>query len=111
MYTMGRDFVITKECVENPNFRNKFLDFFNKECRPINIALSANVRILPEKKTEKVLFMHPDNLAMDISEKMKDGRVETASITFNENTRVIDVCMGKNIELIIYLNSKDYCKE
>jgi hypothetical protein len=75
------------------------------------MALEANVRTLPVEKVEKVYFMHPDNLATEISEKMKDGRIESASITFEPSTCVMDVCMGKDTELTIYLNLKDYSKK
>jgi len=108
---MGRNFVVTKKCTEDMNFRDKLLDFFNKERRPINIALEANVCTLPDKKVEKVYFMHPDNLFREISEKMRDGRIESASITFEPSTCVIDVCMGKEPELTIYLNAKEYQKK
>jgi hypothetical protein len=105
---MGKHFLISRECIDKPGFRDVVLDLFNKECRPVNIALEAHVRVLPSKETNKTYYIHPDNLSEEISEKMKKGEIETASITFNEKTCIMDVCMGKDMELIMYLNGKEY---
>lgn len=105
----GKSIVIRKSTI-TPAFRDELLDFFNRETRPITIALAANVTTLSEKKTEPVFFTHPYNLADEISGKIGSDKVAAASISFNDDTHVLTVCLGNEAEVQRFLNSKEYLR-
>lgn len=111
MFSTGRSLFITKECIK-PRLRDEMLDYFNKDVRAVNMALAANVVTLPTDRdkpavTEQVLFMHPYNLVDEIGNRISQGERDAACIRFDPNTCVLDVCLGRKIDVQIYLNNKD----
>jgi hypothetical protein len=106
MFTVQGSIVLRKDDITEKS-RNELFNYFNTKELPIDFALSADVRILPAKEKERVLFAHPFNLFDEIKGKMDNGTADSACISFSKKTGVMRVCMGNYHQVQLYIANSE----
>jgi hypothetical protein len=106
VFTIQNSILLKKNDITEKS-RDELLNYFNKEQLPVDIVLSADVRHLPSKERERVLFGHPFNLFDEIKEAMDKGKAEAASISFNNKTYVLQVCLGQDLAVHIFISNRE----
>lgn len=103
MFTVQDSIVLRKDDITEKS-RDELLNYFNTKELPIDLALSADVRIMPATEKERVLFAHPFNLFDEIKGKMDAGVAESACISFSKKTGVMRVCIGNYHQIQMHIS-------